>query len=127
AANRARVPASRRRARAGCPDVRYFALGNDARYAMAVGSRTSELGARRARAKISRATLALALGVIALVAMMAIALSAGQYPITIGDLTALLWARASGEAPVGVSPMVETIVLDVRAPRVLAALLVGAA
>ncbi|HEY8555533.1 MAG TPA: iron ABC transporter permease [Burkholderiales bacterium] len=94
---------------------------------MAVGSRTSELGARRARAKISRATLALALGVIALVAMMAIALSAGQYPITIGDLTALLWARASGEAPVGVSPMVETIVLDVRAPRVLAALLVGAA
>ncbi|HEX7043957.1 MAG TPA: iron ABC transporter permease [Burkholderiales bacterium] len=59
--------------------------------------------------------------------MVAIALSAGQYPVTIGDLAALAWARVTGVAPVGVAPMVETIVLDVRAPRVLAALLVGAA
>jgi iron complex transport system permease protein len=56
----------------------------------------------------------------ALAALTALAFAAGRYPVSLAELFALL----SGE-PVGAT--VETVVLQVRGPRVAAALLVGAA
>ena len=55
-----------------------------------------------------------------LTAMVAVALAVGRYPVSIAELLAL----ASGS---DVAANVETVVLQVRGPRVLAALLVGAA
>ena len=65
-----------------------------------------------------------ALGV--LVVLVLIAFSVGRYPVAAGDLLALLWAKLSGGAP-GVDAAVETVVWKIRGPRVVAALLIGAA
>jgi len=54
-----------------------------------------------------------------LVALALLALAAGRFPVSPGDL----WSVATGKA---VSPMVQTVLFQVRAPRILAALLVGA-
>ena len=56
----------------------------------------------------------------ALIALVAIAFAVGRYPVSLAELLSVL----SGQ-PVGAN--VETVVLQVRGPRVLAALLVGAA
>ncbi|HYG54499.1 MAG TPA: iron ABC transporter permease [Burkholderiales bacterium] len=56
----------------------------------------------------------------ALVALTVIAFSVGRYPVAIADMLALL----SGQA---VAPNVETVVFQIRGPRVLGALLIGAA
>jgi iron complex transport system permease protein len=56
----------------------------------------------------------------ALVALVAIAFAVGRYPVSLAELFAVL----SGQSVAG---NVETVVLQVRGPRVLAALVVGAA
>jgi iron complex transport system permease protein len=66
----------------------------------------------------------IALGV--LTAGLAIAFGVGRYPVTPVDLLRVLWAAAAGD-PSGLPAAVETVVLRVRGPRVLAAVAVGAA
>jgi len=56
----------------------------------------------------------------ALAALTVLAFAVGRYPVSLADMLALL----SGQP---VAPNVETVVFQVRGPRVLAALLVGAA
>lgn len=53
------------------------------------------------------------------------AFTVGRYPVGLGDLAGVL-AKALGHR-VDISPAIETVVLQVRGPRVLAAVLVGAA
>jgi iron complex transport system permease protein len=61
-----------------------------------------------------------------LLAGLAVAFTVGRYPVGLGDVLEVLLARLTGRAP-GVSPAVENVILQVRGPRVLAAVLVGAA
>ena len=55
-----------------------------------------------------------------LLGLVLVAFAVGRYPVTLSELVSVLFGQ-----PVG--PNVETVVLQVRGPRVLAALLVGAA
>ena len=62
----------------------------------------------------------------ALVAVAAISMAVGSFPVPVRDVTGVLWAAiTAGDA--GVPENVRAIVLQVRGPRVLAALAVGAA
>lgn len=61
-----------------------------------------------------------------LVVLIAVAFAAGRYPVSIDELMTLIVAKLTG-APHDLAPNVETVVLQVRGPRVSAALLVGAA
>jgi iron complex transport system permease protein len=61
-----------------------------------------------------------------LLAGFTVAFLVGRFPVSPGELLAVLWSKASGQ-PSGVSPAVEAVVLHVRGPRVVAAFLVGAA
>lgn len=72
----------------------------------------------------SRAIAYLAAGA-ALLALIALAFAVGRYPVSLGDLARLLGALFSN-APHALESNVDTVVLQVRGPRVLAALLVGA-
>ena len=55
-----------------------------------------------------------------LLGLVLVAFAVGRYPVTVSELLSVLWGQ-----PVGAN--VETVVLQVRGPRVLAALVVGAA
>jgi iron complex transport system permease protein len=55
----------------------------------------------------------------------AVALCVGRFPVTLDQLLTLAWSRLTG-APSELPANVETVVLGVRGPRVLAALAVGA-
>jgi iron complex transport system permease protein len=68
--------------------------------------------------------LLVALGVLAL--GLVLAFTVGRYPVSVGELFDVLFARVTGKAS-GVPPAVENVVLLVRGPRVAAAVLVGAA
>jgi iron complex transport system permease protein len=59
-------------------------------------------------------------------ALVAIAISVGPYRVAPGDLVALLIAKAGAHAR-PLPPTAETVILQIRLPRVLAALAVGAA
>ncbi len=60
-----------------------------------------------------------------LVVAVAVAFLVGRYPVTPADLLQVLGARLGwSDAP---APLIDTIVMQVRGPRVLAALMVGAA
>lgn len=63
---------------------------------------------------------------VALFGIIAVAFSVGRYPISVSDLLRVLWSWLGG-APHGLDPAIETVVLQIRGPRVMAALLVGAA
>ncbi len=63
--------------------------------------------------------------ILALIIIVAIAFSVGRYPIVVGDLLRVVWAWLGGAAH-GLDPAIETVVLQIRGPRVIAALLVGA-
>jgi len=73
-----------------------------------------------------RATLAYVLALAALAALTALAFAVGRYPVSLGELATLLAAKL-GAAHDTLAPNVESVVMQVRGPRVLAALLVGAA
>jgi iron complex transport system permease protein len=66
----------------------------------------------------------IALAVLA--AGLLIAFSVGRYPVDIGDLVSVLAAKLTGHAA-SVPPAVESVILQVRGPRVLAAVMVGGA
>jgi iron complex transport system permease protein len=73
-----------------------------------------------------RLALAAALCAVGLFSAVALAFTVGRYPVPPAQVANVLWAKLVG-APSGLDPVIETVVLAVRGPRVLAALLVGAA
>jgi iron complex transport system permease protein len=75
-----------------------------------------------ARASSGRYALALAAGVVAVVMLAALALTLGRYPLALADIAATLAAPSAAPA----SP-VALVVWNVRLPRIVGALLVGAA
>jgi iron complex transport system permease protein len=68
--------------------------------------------------------LIVALGV--LLFGLVLAFTVGRYPVTLAELADVLWSRATGTQTTA-PPAVENVVLLVRGPRVLAAVLVGGA
>src|SRR6266568_7919396 len=68
--------------------------------------------------------LIIALGVLAL--GLVVAFTVGRYPVSVAELIDVVIARATGR-PTTAAPAVENVVLLVRGPRVMAALLVGSA
>jgi iron complex transport system permease protein len=81
---------------------------------------------RREDRAASRYRAFAAAAVLGLLALVAIGISVGPYPVTPGDLVALLIAKAGGHAR-PLPAAAETVILQIRLPRVLAALAVGAA
>ena len=73
-----------------------------------------------------RQLLALLAAFAGLVAMLAVAFSVGRYPIGPGDVVRVIWDWLTGTTH-GPGSAIETVVLQIRGPRVLAALLVGGA
>src|ERR1700675_4656059 len=67
-----------------------------------------------------------AIAIAVLIAGLLLALTVGRYPVSLGDLISVLVAKAGGHRD-DVSPAVESVILQVRGPRVVAAMLVGAA
>ena len=67
---------------------------------------------------------ALALAILLLGILAAFAF--GRFPVTVADLARVLWSKLAGE-PSGVAPAVEAVVLQIRGPRVIAAVLAGSA
>ena len=61
-----------------------------------------------------------------LVAGLIVAFAIGRYPVGLGELFDVLWSRATGR-PSSASEATENVILLVRGPRVIAAVLVGAA
>jgi iron complex transport system permease protein len=68
--------------------------------------------------------LGLALAILA--AGLITAFTVGRYPVSLAELTEVLAAHLTGR-PSSVAPAVENVILLVRGPRVLAAVLIGAA
>lgn len=66
------------------------------------------------------------IGLILLLLGVAVAFSVGRFPISIGDLVLALWSKLLGQ-PSGLPPAVEAVIFNIRGPRVLAAILCGAA
>jgi iron complex transport system permease protein len=62
----------------------------------------------------------------ALVVLVGVAFSVGRFPITPAELLAVVWSKLTG-APHGLPASIDTVVLNVRGPRIVAAILVGAA
>ena len=54
------------------------------------------------------------------------AFAVGRYPISFTDFGRLVWGQVTG-TPSGVAPTIQTVIFEIRGPRVLAAVLVGAA
>ena len=67
-----------------------------------------------------------AIALIVLTAGLVVAFTIGRYPVSLAQLLDVLWSRALGRAP-SAPAAVENVVLLVRGPRVVAALLVGSA
>jgi iron complex transport system permease protein len=68
----------------------------------------------------------LAIALIVLLLGLIVAFTIGRYPVTLAELADVMLARLTGH-PTSVPPAVENVVLLVRGPRVVAAVLVGAA
>jgi len=68
----------------------------------------------------------LAIAILVLITGLLLAFTVGRYPVSLGELVNVLLAKLSGHRA-DVSPAVESVILQVRGPRVLAAALVGAA
>jgi iron complex transport system permease protein len=67
-----------------------------------------------------------AIATAVLVAGLIFAFTIGRYPVSVADLMHVLVAKASGQQP-DVPAAVESVILQVRGPRVLAAVMVGSA
>ncbi len=68
--------------------------------------------------------VAYALAAAVLAALVLLALALGRYPVSVGQLATLALDKLGGARPL--APMIATVVLDIRGPRVLSAVLVGA-
>ncbi len=66
------------------------------------------------------------IAIVVLAAGLLLAFTVGRYPVSLAELLDVLWSRALGRTP-GAAPAVENVVLLVRGPRVVAAVLVGSA
>ena len=75
---------------------------------------------------MARVTLALLGALAALAVLVAVAFSVGRYPVAASDLVTLLWAKLIG-AQHGLDSTIEAVVLKIRGPRVVGAILIGAA
>jgi iron complex transport system permease protein len=83
--------------------------------------------AGRNATSVSRSALpGVAIALLILFAGVAFAFTLGRYPIGLGDVVDVLAARLSGRPPT-VPPTVESVIWQVRGPRVVAAALIGAA
>jgi iron complex transport system permease protein len=60
------------------------------------------------------------------VILVAVAFSVGRFSVTPGQLVAVLWSKLTG-VPHDLPPAVDTVVVNVRGPRIAAAILVGGA
>jgi iron complex transport system permease protein len=67
-----------------------------------------------------------AIAIAVLISGLLLALTVGRYPVSLGDLLSVLTAKLTGHRA-DVSPAVESVIFQVRGPRVIAAMLVGAA
>ena len=67
-----------------------------------------------------------AIATVVLIAGLLFAFTVGRYPVSLADLVHVLFAKASGQQP-QVPAAVESVILQVRGPRVLAAVMVGSA
>jgi iron complex transport system permease protein len=70
--------------------------------------------------------VAVAFGAAALAAAALIAFSIGAYPVTASDLLAWSWGALSG-APTGIDRSAELVIEQIRGPRIILAMVVGAA
>jgi iron complex transport system permease protein len=68
----------------------------------------------------------LAIATAVLIAGLLLAFTVGRYPVSLGDLAHVLFAKTAGQET-HVAPAIESVILQVRGPRVLAAVMVGAA
>ena len=68
----------------------------------------------------------LLISALILVAGLLLAFTAGRFAVSIGDLFAVFSAKLTGQ-PANVAPPIETVIWQVRGPRVVAAMLIGAA
>ena len=68
----------------------------------------------------------LAIATAVLIAGLLLAFTVGRYPVSLGDLLTVLLAKVTGQTA-DIPTAVQSVVLQVRGPRVLAAALVGAA
>jgi iron complex transport system permease protein len=75
---------------------------------------------------MSRTAIAVLGALAALALLIVAAFSVGRYPVPAGDLFNLLWAKLTGGAH-GVDSTIEAVVWKIRGPRVVAAILIGAA
>lgn len=66
-----------------------------------------------------------AIAIAVLIAGLLLSLTVGRYPVSLGDLISVLLAKAGGHR--GDVSAVESVIWQVRGPRVIAAMLVGAA
>lgn len=74
---------------------------------------------------MSRTAAAYLAVLAALLVLTTVAFAIGRYPVSVGEMLALLGAKLTG-AQSALPANVETVLLQVRGPRVIAALLVGA-
>ena len=68
----------------------------------------------------------LAIATAVLIAGLLLAFTVGRYPVSLAELANVLFSKITAHRP-DVSPAVESVIMQVRGPRVLAAALVGAA
>ena len=68
----------------------------------------------------------LAIATAVLIAGLLLAFTVGRYPVSLGELASVLFSKITAHRA-DVSPAVESVIMQVRGPRVLAAALVGAA
>ena len=68
----------------------------------------------------------LAIAIAVLILGLLLAFTVGRYPVSLADLVQVLAAKVTG-GQAHVSPSAESVILQVRGPRVLAAVLIGAA
>ena len=66
------------------------------------------------------------IGLVLLLLGVALAFSIGRFPISVSDLVLALWSKLIRQ-PSGLSPAVDAVIFNIRGPRVLAAILCGAA
>jgi iron complex transport system permease protein len=80
--------------------------------------------ARSLPATSRRTWLALVVACVALLALALLALGSGRYPLSVSEVASAVWHRLTGTAATN---MADTVVWQIRMPRVGVAILVGAA
>jgi iron complex transport system permease protein len=77
------------------------------------------------RRSLSLAVLLASLAPVALLLLVLVSLGVGRYPVPLADVFSVLVAKVFGQAT-SLDPAVQTVVLNVRLPRVFGALVIGA-